>query len=483
MIKRFRTIRVRLTLWYTLLLGLILIGFSGLLYAMLAHALAQQTDETLQIAAEQAKDAIEMEKGRLTLDLRDSQVAALTQHGLLVRVINLGGQVEASNDSAFATLPVVDGMLIAARQEQPRFDTVSTSGAAMPVRLYSVPFQKEGTIAAVVQVGQSLQFSQDVLRQLAAILLLALPLTLLSASLGGLFLAHRALSPIDRITRAARRIGAENLSERLALTLPDDEVGRLAQTFDSMLARLDGAFRRQRQFTADASHELRTPLTVMKGDISVALNRPRQADEYREVLSELEEEVDRLTRLVEDLLFLARADSHQPLLHTAPLDLADLIPAVVDQVRPLSDAKGLTVGLTAPASLPLIGDQDKLYWLFLNLMDNAVKFTPPGGCITIRCESAWHPPVREAHATPDGAGSTVVVSIADNGPGIPPEHLPHLFDRFYRVDGARSRAAGGTGLGLSIAREIAEAHGGGIEVESQVGQGSVFTAWLSGSPE
>jgi heavy metal sensor kinase len=252
-------------------------------------------------------------------------------------------------------------------------------------------------------------------------------------------------------------------------------VGRLARTFDAMLARLDEAFRRQRQFTADASHELRTPLTVIKGDIGVALNRPRGAAEYRRVLAELEDEVDRLTRLVEDLLLLARADTGRPLLQPESLDLAGLLRAVADQVRPLAEAKGLTLHLQVPDSLPLNGDPDKLIRLFLNLLDNAVKYTPAGGQVTLQATAAvggW------SSAVTSEASPAVIVQVTDTGPGIPPEHLAHIFERFYRADESRSRAAGGSGLGLAIARWIAEAHGGRIEVDSEPGRGSTFSVWL-----
>jgi two-component system OmpR family sensor kinase len=469
MTRRFRTIRVRLTLWYMLLLGLILVFFSGVLYLMLARALYQQVDGGLRLAAEQTVAAINQENGQLNLQQSggEGEGPTLSERDLLVRIVDLGGRIVDSS-GPFRDLPVPAIALTTARQGQSRFVTVSTRSDPTPVRLYSVPYQENGQVSAVIQVGQSLESVQDTLRQLLLILAFAVPVTLVVASLGGLFLADRALSPIDRITRTAQRISAEDLSQRLGLTLPDDEVGRLARTFDAMLARLDDAFRRQRQFTADASHELRTPLTVMKGDIGVALNRPRPTGEYRRVLAELEEEVDRLTRLVEDLLLLARADTGRPLLQPESLDLASLLRAVADQVRPLAEARELTLHLQVPDSLPLNGDPDKLIRLFLNLLDNAVKYTPAGGQVTLR-------------ATADGRRPPAVsVQVTDTGPGIPRDQLEHIFERFYRADESRSRAAGGSGLGLAIARWIAEAHGGRIEVHSEPGHGSTFSVWLPG---
>jgi heavy metal sensor kinase len=476
MTKWFSTIRVRLTLWYVLLLGLTLALFSGVLYLMLARALYQQVDGGLRLAAEQAIAAIDQENGQLNLQHSggEDDGATPSEHNLLVRIVDLDGRVVDSS-GPFRDLLVPATALAAARQGQSYFVTVSTRSDPTPVRLYSVPYQENGRMLGVIQVGQSLESVQDTLRQLLLILAFAVPVTLVVASLGGLFLADRALSPIDRITRTAQRINAEDLSQRLGLTLPDDEVGRLARTFDAMLARLDEAFRRQRQFTADASHELRTPLTVIKGDIGVALNRPRGAAEYRRVLAELEDEVDRLTRLVEDLLLLARADTGRPLLQPESLDLAGLLRAVADQVRPLAEAKGLTLHLQVPDSLPLNGDPDKLIRLFLNLLDNAVKYTPAGGQVTLQATAAvggW------SSAVTSEASPAVIVQVTDTGPGIPPEHLAHIFERFYRADESRSRAAGGSGLGLAIARWIAEAHGGRIEVDSEPGRGSTFSVWL-----
>jgi len=463
MTKWFSTVRVRLTLWYVLLLGLILVFFSSALYLILARGLYQQVDDGLQLAAEQVAGAVNLENGQL--NWQSGEGASLGERGLLVRIGDLDGRIVASS-GPFRDLPVPAAALVAARQGRSYFLTVSLPNDPTPVRLYSIPYQENGQVYGIVQVGQSLESVQDTLRQLLLILAIAVPFTLAIASVGGLFLADRALSPIDRITRAAQRISAEDLGQRLGLTLPDDEVGRLARTFDAMLARLDEAFRRQRQFTADASHELRTPLTVMKGDIGVALNRPRRTSEYRRVLAELEEEVDRLTRLVEDLLLLARADTGQPLLHPEPLDLAGLLRAVVEQVRPLAEAKGLTLHLQVPDVLLLNGDPDKLIRLFLNLLDNAVKYTPAGGQVTLQTNVVG------------GKPSAVIVRVTDSGSGIPPEHLEHIFKRFYRADESRSRAGGGSGLGLAIARWIAEAHGGRITVDSELGRGSTFSVWL-----
>jgi heavy metal sensor kinase len=265
------------------------------------------------------------------------------------------------------------------------------------------------------------------------------------------------------VTRLARRISAEDLGQRLNLRSPDDEVGRLARTFDEMIARLDDAFRRQRQFTADASHELRTPLTAIKGQIDVALQRQRDPAAYRQVLQVVNEEVDRMIRLVGSLLTLARADAGQIPLAFEAVSLPDLVAGALEQVSPMASQRSVELQLVPSQAVTLRADEDLLLQLLLNLLDNAIKYTPAGGQVTV----GWNV----------GAGQ-VELWVRDTGIGIASEHLPHLFDRFYRVEKARSRAEGRVGLGLAISRWIAEAHGGSISVDSAPGEGSTFTIRL-----
>ena len=292
---------------------------------------------------------------------------------------------------------------------------------------------------------------------------LAYPSILVVASLGGAFLAGLALSPVDKITRLARRLSAEDLGQRLDLSLPDDEVGRLARTFDEMIARLDDSFHRQRRFTSDASHELRTPLTIIKGQIDVALQRERDPESYRRVLQSVNEEVDRLIRLAGSLLMLTRADAGQIPLSVERVDVGSVVASSVDQVRPRAAQKGVDLRLDPGDSIAIAGDEDLLLQLVLNLLDNAIKYTRSGGQVF----AGWNVD-----------GDSVELRVQDTGIGIPSEHVPHVFERFYRVDKARSRDGGGVGLGLSIARWIAESHGGSVGVESTPETGSTFTCRL-----
>jgi heavy metal sensor kinase len=455
-----RSIRLRLTLWYVLLLAIILGGFSAGIYLTLRHNLYANLDDSLEARANDLEALIRYEGAYPTL----SQSLSANSPDLgeqFVRVYDASGRLTFDNSGEAGTVPV-DGEAI----REVLSGKASTRGARVdgdPFRVLVVPIEQEGRVTGALEVGRAAEDVSDALRSLLLILGVAYPVTLALASLGGIFLASQALSPIDKLTRLARRISAEDLSQRLNLRLPDDEVGRLARTFDDMIARLEDAFRRQRQFTADASHELRTPLTAVKGQVEVALTRPREPDAYREVLQNVNEEVDRLIRLVGSLLTLARADAGQIPLTLEGVDVPDLVAAAVEQVRPGAQQRDIELVLAPGAPVALRADEDLLLQLLLNLLDNAIKYTPSGSRVT----AGW-----------STDSTRVELWVRDTGAGITPEHLAHIFDRFYRVDQARSRAEGGAGLGLSICRWIAEAHGGSISVESTPGQGSTFTVRL-----
>jgi heavy metal sensor kinase len=294
-------------------------------------------------------------------------------------------------------------------------------------------------------------------------LLLVLPVILLLTGLGGIFLANRTLHPIDQITRTAAEIGAGDLSHRISYQGPQDEIGRLAQTFDNMLSRLEAAFKRERRFTGDAAHELRTPLTVLRGQLDVTLSKSRKKSDYKSTLQALGGQVDRLIRLSNALLFLSRSDQKQLSWEPEPINLADLLDPIVEQILPLANERNLTVRINIPPGLLVYGDADHLIRLFLNLLDNAVKYTPEEGNIVLDAEEV---------------SSGVRIEVSNSGEGIPQEHIQHLFERFYRVDYDRSSVTGGTGLGLAIAREIVLLHGGQISVESDIGKGTTFIVIL-----
>jgi heavy metal sensor kinase len=305
---------------------------------------------------------------------------------------------------------------------------------------------------------------QDTLWTLAAILAMGIPFAVGLAIAGGYFLAGRVLSPVGAMAQKAREITAESLAKRLPVDDAQDEFGRLATVFNDTLSRLQDAFERLRRFTADASHELRTPLTAMRSVGEVALRNTLDAVAYRDVIGSMLEEVDWLTRLVESLLILTRADSGKIQLVPEALDLRGLAGNVIDQLRVLADEKQQELTLRAPIRVNAMGDPALVRHALMNLIHNAIKYTPNGGTITV-----------EVNATNSGQA---VIEVRDTGPGIPAAHRDHIFDRFYRVDASRSREEGGVGLGLAIARWAIEANGGKIELASDGRNGSLFRVLL-----
>jgi len=305
------------------------------------------------------------------------------------------------------------------------------------------------------------------LRTLAVIMIMGIPCAVGLALAGGYVLAGRVLSPIGTMADKARKITAESLGERLPVENPEDEFGRLATVFNDTLSRLNDSFARLRRFTADASHELRTPLTAMRSVGEVALQRSLDRAAYRDVIGSMLEEVDRLTRLVESLLTLTRAESGRTQLTRKVVDLGGLASTVADSLRVLAEEKAQSLSVDAGAHVEATCDPAVLRQGLINLLDNAIKYTPDKGAIRVRV-------AKTALGEP-------AIEVKDTGPGIPAVHRERIFDRFYRVDTGRARDAGGLGLGLAITRWAVEAHGGRIELESEEGKGSLFRIVLPGS--
>ncbi|MEW5720704.1 MAG: HAMP domain-containing sensor histidine kinase, partial [Chloroflexota bacterium] len=332
----------------------------------------------------------------------------------------------------------------------------------VPLRVHIAPLTVRGQVIAAIVVAESLQGANSTLRRLAALLVGGMAAGLALAFVVGAVLAYHALAPIDRITQTAHTIARSNdLTRRIAAKPTRDEVGRLAATFNEMLGRIEELFRAQQRFVADVSHELRSPLTAIRGNLDL-LHRGALDDVQarQESLGAIEAETARMQRLVQDLLLLAQADAGVQI-QKQIVELDTLLLGVFRQAR--LNAGSVKVALGSEDQVQVVGDADRLKQLFLNLMDNAIKYTPGGGAVTLSF-------ARE--------GEWVRVAVADTGVGIPAADLPRIFDRFYRVDKSRAREKGGTGLGLAICKWIVDAHGGRIEVQSQVGKGSTFTVWL-----
>ncbi|MGI9861259.1 ATP-binding protein [Moorella naiadis] len=443
-------LRWRLTAWYVLLLAVILGGFSAFIYINMSLSLKKGLDAVLLSQGEQVLSSMDTENGRPRLDPNLSLLP-----GTYFAFYDANGKIVSTNLPAdlAARIPVAG---LAGNQPV----TVETPGTEWRVLL--VPVREQGQQAYRVLVARSEEEAENPLDRLLLFILIAIPLTLVLAAGGGFFLARRALSPIDHIAAKARRISATDLQRRLDLPHGNDEVGRLVATLDEMLDRLDRAFQRQRQFTADASHELRTPLAVIRSQAEAVLQRRHSPGEYRQALEVIRDQTEWMGNLVAKLLILARSDDSQEQLEREPLDLGDLVAGVTAEFQGMAADKGLLLKTRIKDQLSIQGDQTRLTQLLANLVENAIKYTPAG----------------EVIITLERSGREALLQIQDTGVGIPAEHLPHIFERFYRVDKARSRAEGGFGLGLAICDWIARAHGGRITVESTLGRGTTFKVRL-----
>lgn len=448
-----KTIRVRLTAWYVFLLALTLIVFSSYLYIKQEKSLLAQLDTALQVTASQTLNDVIESNGhpvfRRTQQFKELNNRLLAS-GFAVRLIGDDGKIWDGLGN-FQALP----------DNPPKVGGyVNVVGHETTWRIYNQSLQD---FTGWLQTAESLDPLNKASTNLLTLILLSFPLVLMVAALGGLFLADQALQPIDRIIRTAQAISAKDFTQRIAHTGPYDEVGRLATTIDRMLDRLQAAFDREHQFTADASHELRTPLTVIKGQLEVSLSRPRTASDYENTLKNVLSEADRLIRLTNGLLFLSRLEQSRVCLSLQTVDLSNLLFTLVEQMQPLADAKEIHLDHQILPDLFIQGNPDYLINLVINLLDNAIKYTPNGSNVTL-----------EALQDPQ----QVLVMVKDTGPGIDSQHLPHLFERFYRVEEARSRSTGGVGLGLAIAYEIARFHHGNLKVESEINRGTTFILTL-----
>jgi heavy metal sensor kinase len=499
----FSSVRARLTLWYTCVLALVLIAFALAAYFFLSHTLDQRTDDALvEIAnafaatlAEDERDGgvrdeantARGEDGRAGPDaaaieavsrnsFRDYQFVVYTEAGReVVAASPISPTRHESADAPVWKRPRVEsgisGVLDAVTRtpgSAPALATLSDGDSEYRVVGRRV---RAGGRAYTLVVLRSLHDQDDLLEGASYALIVAVPLALLLASVGGYFLARKSLAPVAEMSEKAASIGSANLHERLPVINERDELGGLARVINALLARLDASFEQQRRFMADASHELRTPVSIVRSEADVALSQvTRSNEELRESLAVIQDEARRQTRIVEDLFTLARADAGQYRLSSQNFYLDELAGEVALAVRTLVAERGLTLQLDAAEELPFRGDESLLRRLLLNLLDNAIKHTPRGGALTVSCK-------RE--------GARYVINVGDTGTGIPAEARPHIFDRFYRADGARSRAeddgadlTSGSGLGLSIARWVAEAHGGSLELLYSSAAGSAFQLTL-----
>jgi len=447
-----KSIKFRLTIWYLFVLMALLFLFGIMSYFMLSQSLYQGLDDSLKARVLALENSLEIEDGSVNLGITE-------QTGEFVLVYGSDGSL-LQGFSWGLEVPHIDALVAQALESHSPFLTARTSNE-QEIRLYTVPLSGESGIGAIV-VGRPTAEVTEVLERFMNILIIAALTTLVLAGGGGFFLASRVLKPVERIRQTAEEIGESDLSRRID-TGSEDELGRLASTLNQMIGRLEAAFSRQRQFTADASHELRTPLAIVQAESTLALRKKRTPDDYRKSLELISQEAGHMSAVVGKLLYLARIDAGKDQVNFERISLKKLLTELSSDIEVLAREKGIEFKLAPLEDLSIEGDRVKLEQLFLNLLGNAIRYTPSGGSISASI-------VRE--------GRTAVIAIKDTGIGISKEHIPHLFERFYRVDKARSRAEGGAGLGLAICQHIAQVHKGKIEVESEVGKGSTFSVSL-----
>lgn len=459
------SVRIRLTLWYAGVLALSLIAFAVVIYAAAGNIFHEHQDESLRSTAQTVASAYVEELAEVHSQSTAGQMvlAEITFPNRYVQLIDTTGQPLASsaNLSSYPSgSPVTIPASALAGARARGFSHATING----LRVAIVPLSTDTTLGYAA-VAEPLSVVEVGLAELRRDLFAGVLLVLLLASAGGYFLARKSLAPIASMNSQTQRISAENLSARLDVTNSRDELGRLTITINDLLTRLENSFKEQQRFIADASHELRTPLAVLRGETEVALGKTRSVDEYQQSLSLIQDEAERLSRIVEDLFILAR----QPINTRAALNkervlLNDAVSDCARAAQVLALRKGVRLKLENDSpSIALNGDEELIKRLILNLLDNAVKYTPAGGEISL------------ALARQNGNAEIVV---RDTGIGIPKTDQPRVFDRFFRVDKARARALGGAGLGLSIAQWIVEAHGGEISLSSTPGEGSTFRVVL-----
>ncbi|NTU59934.1 MAG: heavy metal sensor histidine kinase [Deltaproteobacteria bacterium] len=464
---KLKTLRGQLTLWYGGLLLGILACFGAVLYGVLARNLYRTVDQKLLALAEVvAESSVRnfLRPGFTNLSRLLEEFYGVPAAGQFIQVLDPSGNVGSrSPNLERKRLPLSPTALkLTVHGGRTVYETLNSGPS--PLRVLTYPVIVRGHVRNVVQVATSLAAAADTLRQVLWILSAGIPTLLLLTLIGGWVLSARALRPLDSVVEALRALDAQHLDVRLPAEEGTQEVKELAENVNALLERLEDAFRKVTQFTADASHELRTPLTVLRGEAEVVLRHPRTSEEYQAVIASSLEEIHRMGRIVEDLLLLAKGDLGEAPIEKMPVSLDALLQEMAAHAEMLAEAQGLTFTLAEGPPVTISADPIKLRQLFWNLLDNAMKYTPPGGRVFL------------SHTRPEPGW--VRVTVKDTGVGIPAEDQERIFERFYRVDKHRARAQGGSGLGLAICRWIASAHGGRIEVRSKPGVGSSFLVYL-----
>ena len=478
-----KSIYFKMTTWYVLVLGLVLGSFSIFLYSHFNHTLNKDYNNLLKskagdieevISSYGEEDKTEQEKKKGNTSISTSSVDFLNalryaveknpSDNIFVQIFRPDGKELLHSNNMSLSVILAKMAQDSLTGNEPYFDTIKITLAkkkSFPLRTFTLPVLGKDRAPYIIQVSGSLKPIYFALNRLKAAQFIFLPLAMLLVIASGVFLTKMALRPVDDMTSAIRQITSRNLHLTIELPETNDEIKRLAETFNTMLIRLNQAFSSQQQLIQDVSHELKTPLTVLKGKQEVALNKKRSLEEYESVLLVNLEEINKMSQLVENLLALARIDNRDSLMMIQPLNLKDTIEQIINSVKPLAEQKKISLHFLSQDQILIQADVGQVNRLISNIVDNAIKYTANNGEVSIRLG-------RE--------DSFAKILISDTGIGMIENELPRIFDRFYRID--KSRSSPGFGLGLSIAKSIVDAHKGIIEVESLPGKGTAFTIFL-----
>jgi heavy metal sensor kinase len=460
-------IRWRLTLWYGLILTLILSVFSSGVYTYFRNSLQKSIDEKIKSIGEILSSSMSESHNTSVFGNFErylENVLGKRPKGKFIQVMDTSGKIGAKmNDIETEVLPSSFKTLERVLNGEVVYETMERVKPRL--RMVTIPIienKESKKVTSIVQVGTSLEDFDETMKKLLIIMLISIPTSIGVSIVGGYFLAKKALRPVDQIRKAAVKITLSNLGEKIDIGGRRDELGRLARTFNEMISRLRDSFLRINQFSIDVSHELKTPLTILKGQTEVTLRKDRENEDYKSILKSNLEEINRMAEIIDDLLLLSKAETKEVKLNVEDVSLRDLIADVCMNVKIFADNKGIGLMIKELEDVKIKGDELKLRRMFLNIVENGIKYTQPGGKVDISSS------INNGY---------VQIDIRDNGVGIAEDDIKFIFDRFYRGDKSRKRESG-SGLGLSISKWIAEMHKGTIEVKSGLSEGSLFSIKL-----
>jgi heavy metal sensor kinase len=459
------SLRLRLALIYAVLSAVVLAGFGAVFYRSLAARLERGLDQDLEERAAALRGYLRFPGGRpqLVFDQNDPEEAFFIHTATRYFQVMDATSGEVLVQSQELQLLRVSPSLTQVQDQLKRPHTIEIPSPQGPLRFHSYVVNPAPRQRFLIQVGASRQPIENALQQFLYTVILLIPVGVLLAAASGWWTASRALRPLEDLTASAAKIGISNLSVRVPLRGSGDELDRLAETFNRTVARLEDAVQQMRQFTASISHELRTPLTALRGEAEVALMEARSPETYRKVLASQLEEFDKLTQMINRLLTLARAEGGEIHLASDRVNISALVSSLTAQMEPLAAWKRIQLRTSVQDDIYVSGDRDWLECAVLNLLDNAIKFTPQGGSVSVMVTAEDH---------------SACLDVQDTGVGIPAEALPHVFERFYRAEPSRSKEFEGAGLGLALVKWVVESHRGHVTVESHPGRGSRFQVWL-----